>query len=145
MRLDRHPECGDSVCLPASGSPGLALIRGAVILPIGCSRETNSELVSCLNLLLTDKKERNNERMRNRAGPTGRSRRRPKTTRTRRIGFGTTGPTGRSRRRPKTTRSRRSTGTGNGSRGATPRSEISRRGMLLRNRRSAKNADSLSI
>jgi hypothetical protein len=28
MRLGRHPECGDSVCLPVSGSPGLALIRG---------------------------------------------------------------------------------------------------------------------
>jgi hypothetical protein len=53
MRLGRHLECGDSVCLPASGSSGLALIRGGVILPIGCSRETNSELVPCPNLLLT--------------------------------------------------------------------------------------------
>ena len=28
MRLGRHLECGNSVCLPRSGSPGLALIRG---------------------------------------------------------------------------------------------------------------------
>jgi hypothetical protein len=26
--LGRHLECGNSVCLPVSGSPGLALVRG---------------------------------------------------------------------------------------------------------------------
>jgi hypothetical protein len=46
MRLGRHLECGNSVCLPVSGSSGLALARGPIIQPIGGSREANSELAS---------------------------------------------------------------------------------------------------